>query len=132
MKWLAVLAVCAAMSSSGAYAHFDGALQPCDNQPPPSARNPISVPVAIFDVPGSQMFSMCHKQPQALVIYGCTFLPSPGHTAEVLLNADQDPKERACTLLYEEAHLPPNNWLDVTMEAATPDAAGVRKALTSH
>ena len=68
------------------------------------------------------MFAECRKQPGDLVIYGCTFLPAPGRTALILLNADQDEGERACTLIYEKAHLPPNNWLDAAMEARSPDA----------
>ena len=57
-----------------------------------------------------------------LVIYGCTFLPGADHSATILINGDQNAQERACTLLYEEAHLPPNNWLDQAMEAISRDA----------
>ena len=41
----------------------------------------------------------------------------------VLINAEQSPAERACTLVYEESHLPPNNWADPQMEAALFAAA---------
>jgi len=120
-RWV-LAALCALALCSPAFARFDGKLQPCDNRPPVAAQQRVNVPVAIFVVPGSEMFERCRKEPSSLVIYGCTFLPSAGHDAVVLLNGDQDPAERACTLVYEEAHLPPNNWLDAAMEAATPDA----------
>jgi hypothetical protein len=119
----AALAVAAAMLSNSAYAHFDGRqFQPCDNRPPPTALHPVTVPVSIFTVPSGDMFKRCRKQPGDLVIYGCTFLPSAGHTAVILINGDQDPQEQSCTLVYEKAHLPPNNWLDQAMEALSPDA----------
>ncbi len=123
MTRLSALVLAFALATTGAEAHFDGRhYQPCDNRPPPDARQPISVPVTIKAVPGTRMFSACRKSPVDIIIYGCTFLPTPGHPAVILLNADQDDAERACTLAYEEAHLPPNNWLDASMEAASPDA----------
>jgi hypothetical protein len=119
----AALAVCVALLSSDASAHFDGRpLQPCDNRPPANAQQPITVPVSILTVPGPDMFAKCGKQPSDLVIYGCTFLPAPGQPALILLNADQNDQERACTLIYEKAHLPPNNWLDTIMEARVSPA----------
>jgi hypothetical protein len=119
----AALAVCAALLTSSASAHFDGRpFQPCDNRPPATAQAPVTVPVSIMTVPGADMFAKCRKQPVDLVIYGCTFLPAPGQPALILLNGDQNEQERACTLTYEEAHLPPNNWQDQAMEAMSPDA----------
>ena len=119
----AALAVFATLLSSDASAHFAGhPLQPCDNRPPTTALQPISVPVSIQTIPGSDMFTQCRKQPGDMIIYGCTFLPAPGKPALILLNGDQTQEERNCTLTYEEAHLPPNNWLDKVMEARTPDA----------
>jgi hypothetical protein len=116
------LAICAALVTLPAFANFAGVpLQPCDNQPPPSAQRPVMVPVDIFTVPGGAMFATCNKQVSSLVIYGCTFQASAGHPAIILLNADENSVERACTLRYEEAHLPPNNWLDHVMEARTLD-----------
>ncbi len=123
MTRLVGLALCMALVCGPAYAGFGGlALQPCDNQPPAAARHLVTVPVSIFAVPGAAMFAVCHKQITSTVIYGCTFQASSGKPALVLLNADEDGRERACTLAYEEAHLPPNNWLDPVMERRTPDA----------
>jgi len=112
-----------ATTTGVALGHFDGyPKQPCDNQPPATARRPIAVPVSIVTVPSSDMFTRCRKQPGDLVIYGCTFLPKADHPAQIFLNGSQTDQERACTLVYEEAHLPPNNWLDQAMEAMAPDA----------
>jgi hypothetical protein len=120
---LAARLIFAVLFSTAAYAHFDGAQnQPCDNEPPISARLPVDVPVYILKVPGSAMFTDCRKQPKDLVIYGCTFLPTKTTPGLILLNGDQDQHELACTLLYERAHLPPNNWWDAKMEATSPNA----------
>jgi hypothetical protein len=121
-RWPAAAAVAAALLTQSAYARFDRPLQPCDNRPPAGATQPVTVPVSVFVVPGRDMFARCRKQPSDVIIYGCTFLPSGDEPALVLINGDQSPGEQACTLLYEKAHLPPNNWLDPAMEARTPDA----------
>lgn len=111
------------MTTGVAFGHFDGyPNQPCDNQPPATARRPITVPVSILTIPSTEMFAKCRKQPGDIVIYGCTFLPGPDRPAQIFLNDAQSDQERVCTLLYEEAHLPPNNWLDQVMEAMSPDA----------
>lgn len=124
MRRLIALAMLIATTlSSSAETHFEGRrFQPCDNRPPDSAQQPVDVPVTVKMVPGSEMFTECRKSKINIIIYGCTFLPTAGHPALIFLNADQYEMERACTLIYEEAHLPPNNWLDVSMEAATPNA----------
>ena len=122
MRRAIALALCAIVLSGDASARFDSRfLQPCDNRPPDTARQAVTVPTSIFLVPSAQMFAKCRKQPNGLVIYGCTFQAMQGHPAVVLINAEQSPAERACTLVYEESHLPPNNWADPQMEAATPD-----------
>ena len=62
MKRWAAAALCVAIFSNPAYAHFDGVpLQPCDNRPPPGAEQPITVPVSIMDVPSHDMFARCRK-----------------------------------------------------------------------
>jgi hypothetical protein len=123
MKLVLGAALSAALMSSPACAGFAGVpLQPCDNRPPASARQPVGIPFSVFVVPGKAMFAVCSKQVGDLVIYGCTFPAAAGHPAIILLNADQNAAERACTLIYEEAHLPPNNWQDPVMEKRTPDA----------
>jgi hypothetical protein len=111
-----------------ACANFAGVpLQPCDNRPPASAQRPVSVAFSIFTVPGRAMFAVCNKVAGALVIYGCAFPATAGRPAVILLNADQDASERACTLTYEKAHLPPNNWQDPVMESRTADVVSAIK-----
>jgi hypothetical protein len=69
------------------------------------------------------MDSWCHKQPGSIML-GCTFLPSPKHAAAIIfINAEETPAERACTMTYEKAHLPPNNWVDPVAEARAQDTA---------
>lgn len=124
MKQVLGAALCAALACSPACASFIGEpLQPCDNRPPVSAQHPVNVAFSVLTVPGQAMFAVCNKVASALVIYGCTFPASAGRPALILLNADQDVRERACTLIYEKAHLPPNDWQDPVMEKRTVDAS---------
>lgn len=114
----------AALACAPACASFDGVpLQPCDNRPPLTAQQPVKVAFSVLTVPGQAMFAVCRKMASTLVIYGCTFPATATRPAMILLNADEDPSQRACTLLYEKAHLPPNDWQDPVMEKRTPNAA---------
>lgn len=114
----------AVMACAPVYASFGGVpLQPCDNRPPVTAQRPVNVAFSVLTVPGQAMFAVCRKMASALVIYGCTFPATGGRPAMILLNADEDASQRACTLLYEKAHLPPNDWQDPVMESRTPNAA---------
>jgi len=110
--------------TSGASAFF----QPCDNVPPKSAQQTPSVDFQVVDVPRADMAADCQKIiPAGSRIYGCTF--EPGVVSAdwaVILDQSLSPAERACTLLYEKAHMPPNNWLDQSMEAQIPDETKYR------
>ena len=90
--------------------------QPCDDPPPQSAQQPVTDPVLTFTIPNEKLAARCNFGP--IVVFGCTFLATAKHPAIIFLNSDLTPVERACTLLYEKAHLPPNNWQDPVMERA--------------
>jgi hypothetical protein len=101
-----------------------GSPQPCENPPPKSAQAPVTVPIEVYVVPSANMSEWCHKEPGAIML-GCTYLPSPKHAAAIILiNATETPAERACTLIYEKAHLPPNNWFDPVAEARAVNVPG--------
>ena len=106
---LRVLAPCALLLFPGpANAFFPGHMfQPCGKMPPSSARQPVTDKVLIFDIPNEKMAAQCNKVPSANALYGCTFLANSKHPAVIFLNASLNPQERACTLIYEKAHLPP-------------------------
>jgi len=123
MRFAVGAALGVALASTPACAGFAGVpLQPCDNRPPLTAQQPVSVAFSVLTVPGRDMFAVCRKLASTVVIYGCTFPATASRPAMILLNADQDTSERACTLLYEKAHLPPNDWQDPVMEKRTPNA----------
>lgn len=98
---------------------------PCDNLPPPSAWAPPTVAIEIDIAPAAMMTAWCHKDPAKTfaVLLGCTYQAdvTPTGKAEILLSDALNPSDRACILLYEKAHLPPNNWFDPVMEATAPD-----------
>jgi hypothetical protein len=121
--FLASLAVGLALTS-GASAYS----QPCDNVPPKSAQQIPSVDFQVVDVPRADMAKDCAKMiAEGARLYGCTF--EPGVVSDgwaVILDQSLSPAERACTLLYEKAHLPPNNWQDASLEAQIPNEAKLR------
>ena len=118
-RGLRALAACALLLfAEPANAFFPGqTFQPCGKMPPASARRPVTDKVLIFDIPNEKMAAKCNKVPSANALYGCTFLANSKHPAVIFLNASLNPEERACTLIYEKAHLPPNNWLDPVEES---------------
>jgi hypothetical protein len=112
------------MATSAAAAFPGVAIQPCDEKPPTWARQPVTEPVWIYTVPNDRINAQCNKAP-GVALGGCTFRATAKHPAIIFLNALLTPAERQCTLVYEKAHLPPNNWLDPIAEARAIDTSGV-------
>jgi hypothetical protein len=71
------------------------------------------------------MAADCHKDAERMtaVLYGCTYQHDStlAGNAIIILNADLSPADRACVLIYEQAHLEPDSWFDPVMEATAPD-----------
>lgn len=104
---------------------FPGVLQqPCDSPPPGSAQQPVIGTVWVYTIPNDQMNARCNKG-AGPVMFGCADLANARHPALIFLNAELSPAERDCTLIYEKAHLPPNNWVDPVAEARATDLPGV-------
>lgn len=106
----------------------------CDNVPPKSAQQTPSVDFMVINAAREDMATNCQKViPVGSRIYGCTF--EPGVVAAdwaIILDQTMTSAERDCTLLYEKAHLPPNNWRDSGMEALIPDETKYRTWLGLH
>lgn len=95
-----------------------------EHLPPAWAWHTPTVPVEVDIVPASKIVSWCHKLPGSnYTLHGCTFLPNvtPNRDAVVLLSDALTAEERACVLVYEYAHMPPNNWYDPAIEDSIPD-----------
>ncbi len=111
--------------TSGAFAHWDSTIQPCDNVPPRSAQHPITVRPIIRTRPDAKMLDACGKKQVNSYLWGCAFPANDPYTRNshwvIYLNAGLSPTERTCVLLYEFSHLPPNLWHDPIVEAYTPD-----------
>ena len=116
MRVASVVSVAAMLHAGPAAAFPTAGLQPCDDPPPLSAQRSVTDPVLIFTTPSRLMAAKCHFGP--IIVHGCTFRATAEHVAIIFLNADLTPEGRVCTLLYEKAHLPPNNWQDPVMERA--------------
>lgn len=139
MKTLLAAGALCALLTSPALAYFPGQIvQPCDNVPPKSARQPVSVQTRIYDTSNADMLDIMGADPalpdqlyglsMPLIVAGGLHtlhgtvldLNDPAVKAAkiwvIYLNEEMTAKERACTLLYEKAHLPPNNWADYAIE----------------
>lgn len=88
----------------------------CRIVPPASVRQAPSDVYWVYTVANDRMEYQCGAVPGPAIM-GCTILRTATHPPMIFLNADLTPEERDCTLLYEKAHLPPNNWQDPVMEA---------------
>lgn len=90
--------------------------QPCDNPPPASAQRPYNpLDKVIIHTASPQAISKFCARPSSY-LYGCIMQPSPTDRVYVIyLNSLLNAKERACTLIYEKAHL--NGWFDPVVEA---------------
>lgn len=105
----------------------------CNYVPPAGKQQPVTVTVSIVLTPTADMHATCgytwEQKPGEL---GACSMPNPDDPTEwfLVLDADLSTKEQACVLIYEKAHMPPNNWLDPAVETAsavaTFAAIGVR------
>jgi hypothetical protein len=116
-RYLAILPLLLATPAFAA----PGVSAPCDKLPPPHAWQVPTVPMVVHIVANAEIGPRCHKLPSPYILYGCTYPATASTPAIILLNADLKGDERVCVLLYEEAHLPPNNWADPRVEATAPD-----------
>lgn len=97
------------------------------NMPPLSAQKTITEPFQLFLIPDDQMDAKCNKMPNT-PIGGCTFLANSARPAVIYLNSSMATADIGCLLIYEKAHLKPNNWLDPAFEATVknlPDVTDV-------
>ncbi len=93
---------------------------PCDQSPPKSAQKPVTELFIVYDVPGDDMNNQCNKKPGP-ILFGCTVFSDGDHPDLILLNDKLTAAEKVCVLLYEKAHLPPNNWADLAVESLLID-----------
>lgn len=95
---------------------------PCapERMPPRYALQTPIVPLR-FDItpPGAIELTCKKRHNPAYTLLGCTFLGAgqPDGVARIHISAALSLDQQACVLLYEEAHLPPNNWFDPVVEA---------------
>lgn len=96
----------------------------CAKMPPPEFWQEPTLPYEVFTAPANAILSWCHKDPRmTYTLLGCTYEPdvTPKHDGVIILNAGLSDSDRVCVLIYEKAHLPPNNWYDPVMEATAPN-----------
>ncbi len=113
---LALLAILAATTS----VHAGVA---CATVPPIWAQQAPTVPFHIVYLPPQDMARACHKLASALAgpLLGCAYLRDRTGQALIVISNDQVGADRACVLLYELSHLPPNGYYNPAMEAGAPD-----------
>jgi hypothetical protein len=96
----------------------------CEHLPPLQFRQEPNVPYEVYLAPPEAIIGWCHKDAHMVAtLLGCTYMPNvtPRHDGVIVLNQALSQPERECVLMYEKAHLPPNNWYDPVVEATAPD-----------
>lgn len=88
--------------------------------PPASAQQPLAsfVRTIVKIVPANRINRICQVTVNT-EIYGCSRADTPYQIWHIYLNDAMNAHERACTLTYEQSHMPPNNWHDATVEGWT-------------
>lgn len=93
---------------------------PCGVLPPPSARHEPTVPYTVSRLSPGGLQLLCARGAIQHQLLGCAIPPpspnSPDHWTIAIKN-DMSNRDTACVILYEKAHLAPNNWIDPTWEA---------------
>jgi len=91
----------------------------CSKLPPKSARQEPTDPYVILRKSSANIQQYCGGGVARHIITGCTvFTGKSGEPDSWIIAIDSGltSKEYACVLLYEKAHLPPNNWVDEAWE----------------
>jgi len=88
---------------------------PCGGAPPMSARKPPTVPYRIYAMPSARVQTLCAHGERIRFVWACEY-PQADGSAIIVINGEVSKKEQACLLVYEKAHLPPNNWFDIEAE----------------
>jgi hypothetical protein len=118
---LAVAALCvlALTGSAGADYVLKGQFRaPCSMLPPLEARKEPTVPYYVSVLPQATVQRRCTNgakvhQPVTACI---TQKPDSNGQWPIFISSFLSKRDAACVLLYEKAHLPPNNWMDQAWE----------------
>ena len=88
------------------------------NYRPPAGLPPPNVTPEVLYVNQADITRSCHMAVDAgRALRGCTLSFNGGLDWMIFISLGQNVKERACTLEYERAHLPPAKWSDPAMES---------------
>ncbi len=129
--FLAAISVLALSGNAFAGSAFVGQKYlPCQNVAPANKQANPSLKYSITTSPDADMNQICGNGAWAGSghTYGCSYplmhdwnhrLTTPW---KIYLNNLLTPAERTCTLKYEFAHMPPNNWFD-GMAERMPDGS---------
>jgi hypothetical protein len=121
LRFTIILAATAAMTCSASADYIlRGQLRaPCHDLPPLSAQQEPTAVYMVETYPQRTVERLCAGgrtlfQP----ITACAIRPTADMPWRLLVSSFLSKIDRACVLLYEKAHLPPNNWQDQAWEDA--------------
>lgn len=124
MLKVALIGLCLCLMVSPALADFilKGQFRaPCKMTPPAYALNEPTVPFDLFVWPQSKVQRVCANGAKTYQPITACAMP-PGRAGNnrwfIAMSSFLDDADYACVLVYEKAHLPPNNWQDQAWEDA--------------
>lgn len=92
----------------------------CGVLPPISARQKPAAPYLVQHLDSFGIQVLCGGGRAKHTITACAIPPpstnSPDHWI-IAITDGLSKKDEACVLIYEKAHMPPNNWIDPAWEA---------------
>jgi hypothetical protein len=101
--------------------------EPCLDLPPIDKRLEPTVPYRLIELSSRELQERCGG-PFSRVVIACSRQEDPFNPNDwiVVIDADMPPADKACVLLYQKAHMPPNNWVDRDWEQFLKGASTVR------
>lgn len=109
---LAFTALTVASAAAGYYRNGEFR-EPCNDLPPLDKRAEPTVPHEVIAQPTAEVQISCGG-PFARIATACA-IPLEGSWT-IYIDNDLSAADFACVLIYEKAHLPPNNWADQKWE----------------
>lgn len=89
---------------------------PCKMLPPKAARQEPTAPYKVVTWPQAKVQTYCAAGRKTFQPITACANPLASGAWVVAVSDFLSPTDRACILIYEKAHLPPNDWIDQRWE----------------
>lgn len=109
---LTTLALCLTPAAAG-FNRSGEYREPCLDLPPIDKRAEPTVQFRLIELPTAELQTRCGG-PFSRIVIACSRQEDPFNPGDwvVIIDADMPAADKACVVLYQKAHMPPNNWVD--------------------